>query len=411
MSRVRILVEGPALTRSGYGVHARLVLESLKLREQSLDIYVNPLNWGATGWLLDNEKEMKWIHKLVEKFQNLQEDQRNNFDVHIHIGIPNEFSRKAPYAVCVTAGIEATKVSPSWIQKTYEMDKVIVPSNFSKWVFENTFYDGENSETGESVRLGCGAPVEVVSYPVREYENLDIDLNLKEDFNFLCVAQWGIRKNIENTIKWFLEEFKNDEVGLVVKTNISKNCTPDRIDCQKLLNQILEKFKNSKCSVYLLHGDMSNQEMNSLYKHSKIKAILSTTHGEGFGLPLFEAAYNSLPVIAPGWSGHMDFLYAPVRDKKSNKIKNKPLFAKVDYTLKHIQKEAVWKDILVQDSMWCYPSERDYKSKIRKVFSNYGMYNSWASQLSDHLKVEKSLSKILDKMLKTLIPENWLTKP
>jgi len=411
MSRVKILVEGPALTRSGYGVHARLVLESLRLREQSLDIYVNPLNWGSTGWLLDSEDETKWIHKMVGKFQNLKEDQAGNFDVHIHIGIPNEFTRKAPYAVCVTAGIEATKVSPSWVQKTYEMDKVIVPSNFSKWVFENTFYDGENSETKQPIRLGCGAPVEVVSYPVREYEDSPIKLGLKDEFNFLCVAQWGIRKNLENTIKWFLQEFKDDEVGLVVKTNISKNCTPDRVDCEQLLDQLLKGFQDSKCSVYLLHGEMSNQEIDSLYKHSRIKAMISATHGEGFGLPLFEAAYNSLPVIAPGWSGHMDFLYAPVKDKKSSKVKNKPLFAKVDYTLKHIHKEAVWKDILVQDSMWCYPSERDFKSKIRKVFSNHGMYKSWAQQLSDHLKIERSLPKVLDKMLKTLIPKKWLTKP
>ena len=411
MSRVKILVEGPALTRSGYGVHARLVLESLKLREESLDIYVNPLNWGTTGWLLDREPEMKWIHKLVEKFQNLTEDQRKNFDVHIHVGIPNEFSRKAPYAVCVTAGIEATKVSPSWIQKTYEMDKVIVPSNFAKWVFENTFYSGENKETKQPVRLGCGAPVEVVSYPVREYNSDPINLELKDDFNFLCVAQWGIRKNLENTIKWFLSEFKNDEVGLVVKTNISKNCTPDRVDCEMILANILQQDSDAKCSVYLLHGEMSNEEIDAIYKHPKIKAIISATHGEGFGLPLFEAAYNGLPVVAPGWSGHMDFLYAPVRDKKTKKVKNKPLFAKVDYTLKHVQKKAVWKDILVQDSMWCFPSERDFKNKIRKMYSNNGMYKSWAQQLSDHLKVERSLSKILTKMLNTLVPDRWLTKP
>ena len=115
MSRVKVLVEGPALTRSGYGVHARLVLESLRPREDNLDIYVNP------GWLLDNEKESKWIHGLVGKFQSLSEDQQN-FDVHIHVGIPNEFKRKAPYAVCVTAGIEATKVSPSWIHNSLDMD-------------------------------------------------------------------------------------------------------------------------------------------------------------------------------------------------------------------------------------------------------------------------------------------------
>ena len=261
------------------------------------------------------------------------------------------------------------------------------------------------------MRIGCGAPVEVVSYPVREYQGNSVELELKDDFNFLCVAQWGIRKNLENTIKWFLQEFKDDEVGLVIKSNISKNSTPDREDCLQKLSDVFEKFKSAKCSLYLLHGEMSDEEIDAIYKHPKIKAMISATHGEGFGLPLFEAAYNGLPVIAPGWSGHMDFLYAPVKDKKTKKIKNKPLFAKVDYSLKHVQDAAVWKDILVKDAMWCYPSERDFKQKIRKVYSNLGMYRSWAKDLANHLKGELALSKILEKMLKTLIPEKWLVKP
>ena len=151
--------------------------------------------------------------------------------------------------------------------------------------------------------------------------------------------------------------------------------------------------------------------MTGLYTHPKIKAIISATHGEGFGLPLFEAAYNGLPVVAPGWSGHMDFLYAPVRDKKTKKTKNKPLFAKVDYTLRQIQKEAVWDNILVADAMWCFPNERDFKDKIRKVHKQHGMYSRWAEKLSAHVRSEHALSKVLDKMLSTLIPEKWLKKP
>jgi len=410
MSRVKILVTGPALTRSGYGVHARLVLESLKEREEMFDIYVNPLRWGATGWLLDEDPFLSWVHDKVNKFQGLNKE-KSNFDIHIHVGIPNEFERMAPYAVCVTAGIEATKVSPSWIQKSYDMDKIIVPSNFAKWGFENTFYDGENSQTNQKVRVGCGAPVEVVSYPVREHSGNEIDLDLDKDFNFLCVAQWGIRKNLENTIRWFMDEFKDDDVGLVIKSNISKNSTPDREVCKENLTAMMSEYKDAKCSVHLLHGEMTDSEIDAIYKHPKIKAMISTTHGEGFGLPLFEAAYNALPVVAPGWSGHMDFLYGPVKDKKTKKVKNKPLFAKVDYSLKQVQKQAVWKDILVEDAMWCFASERDFKQKIRKVFTDHGMYKTWANTLADHLRTELSLANILDKMLKTLVPEKWLVKP
>jgi len=412
MSNVRILVEGPALTRSGYGEHTRLVLAALRQKEEIFNIFVNPLNWGATGWLLESDEELTWIHEKVNRFQQLNDETRK-FDIHIHVGIASEFTRKAPYCVHVTAGIESTRVSAAWIKKTHEMDKIITPSNFGKWVFENTFYEGVHSETNEPVRLACGAPVETVSYPVKEFpgDTQQLDLDLEHDFNFLVVAQWGIRKNLDNTIRWFMDEFKNEEVGLVLKTSIAKNSTPDRENCKEKLKFILNQYKGSKASVYLLHGEMSDNEINSLYNHPKIKSIISTTHGEGFGLPLFEAAYNEMPVVAPGWSGHVDFLYAPVRDKKTKKLKNKPLFAKVDYTLKHIQQEAVWKDILVQDSMWCYPSERDFKSKIRKVYTQHPMYKSWAKKLSAHLRLELSRSNILKKMLSALIPEKWIVKP
>ena len=414
MSRIKILVEGPALTRSGYGVHTRLVLQALKQRIESFDIYVSPLAWGDTNWLqgVKNE-EIQWIHTLVNKYQTLPEDNRK-FDIHVHVGIPIEYTKKAPYSICVTAGIEATKVAPEWIEKSYEMSKIIVPSNFAKWGFENTFYQAENPETKEQFKVGCGAPVEVVSYPVKEYKHeSDLDLDLETEFNFLCVAQWGIRKNIENTIEWFLKEFKDEEVGLILKTNLSKNCVADREWCMDRINQFikLKGLQNSKASLYFLHGDMSDKEMDCLYRHPKIKAMISATHGEGFGLPLFEAAYNSLPVVAPGWSGHMDFLYAPVRNNKTKKLKNKALFAKVDYTLKHIQREAVWKGVLPADAMWCYPSEMDFKNKLRKVYKDYNTYLSWAKKLSAHLKQTVNLEQILNKMLNALIPEQLLFKP
>jgi hypothetical protein len=39
--------------------------------------------------------------------------------------------------------------------------------------------------------------------------------------------------------------------------------------------------------------------MNCLYNHPKIKAMLSFTHGEGYGRPLAEFAVSKKPIIAP----------------------------------------------------------------------------------------------------------------
>ena len=197
----------------------------------------------------------------------------------------------------------------------------------------------------------CQTPIEVVNYGVRQREPEPVEgLELDYDFNFLTVAQWGPRKNLHNTIKWFVEEFKNEEVGLVVKTNIIKDSLLDREHTTQQLRELLAPYPDRKCKVYLLHGTLSEGQMASLYCHEKIKAMVSLAHGEGFGLPLFEAAHNGLPLITTNWSGQADFINMP--DKKG---KVKPHIAKVQYHLKPIQKEAVWKGVLEPDSMWAYP--------------------------------------------------------
>ena len=115
------------------------------------------------------------------------------------------------------------------------------------------------------------------------------------------MAQWGPRKNLANTLKWFVEEFHDEEVGLVIKSNLAKNCLIDReILMERLQDNLKNTFPNKKCKVYLLHGDMSEQEIHALYNHPQIRAKLALPHGEGFGLPLFEAAYSGLPVVATG---------------------------------------------------------------------------------------------------------------
>ena len=408
-----VLVEAPALTQSGYGEHARLVLRALREKEDILDIYLDCLNWGSTSWILEESEEVEWINNLRRKTVNTNIT-ANDVDLHIRVGILNEFERKGKYCICVTAGIETTKVSENWIRKSHEVDRIVVPSEFSKWVFENTSYQIKISDE-ETRKVGCGAPVSVVNYPIKTLDtDKDFTIDLPCEKNYLVVSQWSTRKNMDNCIKWFLEEFKNEKVGLVLKTSLAKNCYFDRVATQNKIQQLLVDHglggEDVKCKVHLIHGDLTQEQMNSLYSHKKMTALISTTHGEGYGLPLFEAAYNELPVLAPGWSGHLDFLYAPVKDKKG-KVKRKPLFSKVDYTLSPVQKEAVWKDIIVENSMWCFPSERDFKRKLRSLHSSVGMYKSWAKKLKKHLMTTHTEEAIIKQLQEALLPESLLKDP
>jgi hypothetical protein len=297
-----------------------------------------------------------------------------------------------------TAGIETTKVSPQWLQAASQMKKIIVVSQHSKDVFNKTEYEFQD-ENGQNVMVSNSTPIEVVGFPVRNHEPTIPELELKHDFNFLTIAQWGPRKNLENSIKWFIEEFKDEPVGLILKTNLMKNCVMDRNRIFEMFKNITEEYGETKCSLYLLHGDMTDSEMAGLYRHPKIKAYVSLSHGEGFGLPGFDAVCSGMPVITCAWSGQMDYLTAP-KDKKGNRRKG--YFSKVDFNLAPIQKEAVWPGVLQKDSMWCYPRPGSAKNKMRRMYKDYQKHVGQANFLKKHILKEFTEEKMYEKFVTAL---------
>ena len=411
---MKVLVRGPALTRTGYGEHCRFVLRSLR-EVENLDIYLIPVNWGQSTWIWEDDEERDWMDSIIKKTARYAQE-NGTFDMSIQVTIPNEWERYATgINIGVTAGIETTKVAPIWLEKSNIMDKVITISQHSKDSLLNTVYEGINKNTGQKAELKCTTEVNIVHYPVKTFDSLpDMDLNLSTNFNFFTVAQWGPRKNLASTIQWFIEEFiDNPDVGLIVKTFVKGGSVIDKNFVEKEFKKSVAPYENRKCKLYLLHGDMSEEEMHSLYSHKKINALVSLTHGEGFGLPLFEAAYSGLPVLATAWSGHMDFLNKPVKSKKG-KEKVRAHFAKVDYDLQPIPKSAVWDGVLMADSMWAYPKQGSYKMKLREVYKDYGRYKSQAKKLQkwvlENFTQEKQYSKFQNLVISKdqLELENWL---
>jgi len=357
----KILLKGPLLTRSGYGEQARFALRSLLSREDLFDIYIQPLRWGNTSWLNEDTEQRRWIDQNIEKTIGYIQ-QGGSFDVSLQVTIPNEFEKLAPVNIGYTAGIETTKIAPQWIEKINQMDTVIVVSEHSKDVIQNTEYRARYEETGQEFTLKTQVPIKSVGYPVKTFDSLpDLDLNIDTAYNFLTVSQFGPRKNLTNTIKWFIDEFRDEDVGLVLKSNIAKNCLMDRSRLHKDLVSFVNKQGPKTCKVYLLHGDMTDEEMHSLYNHSKINAFVSLPHGEGFGLPIFEAGYSGLPVVTVGWSGQLDFL--------SNNGKDDD-FYNVAFDIQPVQDEVVWDGVLIKDSMWAYARESSAKEQMRACYED-----------------------------------------
>ena len=368
----KIIIRGPVLSQSGYGEQARFALRALRSREDLFDIFIMAIPWGKTGWIWEDSEFRAWMDEKITLTQVLIQRKQLQADISLQITIPNEFQKIAPINIGYTAGIETHKCSPQWLPKCNDMDKVLVVSNHAKTSLVDTVAQATNNQTGETFPYKIETPVEVVweNTPRAEPEEVK-ELQLKHDFNFLAVSQISPRKNFDNMVKWFVEEFIDQEVGLVIKTNIASNSIMDWEHLQVRMSQLIEGYKDRKCSVYLLHGDLSAGQMTGLYQNDKIKGMINIAHGEGFVLPMFEAAREGLPITTVGWSGQLDFLHHDGQD----------YFNKVDYTLQPIQQQAVWPGVLEKDSMWANADQGSYKMALRKAFKSQDKMKAKAEEL------------------------------
>jgi len=381
----KIFVRGPVLSQSGYGEQSRFALRALRSREDLFDIYIQPINWGQTGWIWEESEFREWMDQRILETQVRVQQRQLQPDISLQITIPNEFEKLCPVNIGYTAGIETDRVAPQWLQKGNEMDKILVVSNHAKNTYINTVAEAKNQQTGETFPYKLETPVEVVWENTQLSESTEdvVGFDPKHDFNFLCISQMGPRKNLENTIRWFVEEFIDQEVGLIVKTNTKGNSRIDLEYTERSLRAILASYSDRKCSVSLLHGDLSEGQMRALYEHDKIKAMINISHGEGFGLPMFEAARLCLPIISVDWSGQTDFL----GDK----------FLKVKHEIKQVQQHAAWEGVIEPNSQWAYADQGSYKMSLRMMLTKHEEFTKQAEELRDHVNTNFSDNVLFEK--------------
>jgi len=368
----KIFVKGPVLSQSGYGEQARFALRALRSREDLFDIYVAPIKWGHTGWLWEESEFREWMDERITETQLLIERKELMPDISLQVTIPNEFEKMCRTNIGYTAGIETTKCSPQWLVKGNDMDKILVVSQHAKTSYAETVAKASAGEGQEPFDYRLQTPIDVVheTTPTADPEPIE-GFDLEYDDNFMMISQLGPRKNFENALSWFVEEFFDKKVGLIIKTNFKSNSIADFDAINNHLKSILGKYKDRKCKVYLLHGDLSRGQLQWLYEHQDINALVNIAHGEGFGLPMFEAARAGMPIITVPWSGQLDFL--------SHSGKN--YFQEVDYTIRPVQPQAVWDGVVQKDSMWAFADQGSYKMTLRKTLKNKKRVKETAEEL------------------------------
>jgi hypothetical protein len=304
----KVVILSPFATQSGYGHHAREVITQLiNKKSAEWDIKLVSMPWGHTPMSYPFPAE--WQNRIIGLPLAEQPD------VFIQISVPNELQPVGKYNIGVTAGTEGDLCPAEWIDKINAMNLIIVPSQFTKQVFENTARQhGVDILTKIEVIPEYFDETVYNGKPETRFTALD---SIPESSALLSVGHWlsgqvgEDRKNISGLVHCFFTTYRNAKSApaLVLKTSGATYSVMDRMEIENKINQIRDLFgKAALPAVYILHGDLTDAEMNSLYNHPKIKAMISFTKAEGFGRPLLEFSTTAKPIIAPHYSGQADFL-------------------------------------------------------------------------------------------------------
>jgi glycosyltransferase involved in cell wall biosynthesis len=391
--KVAVHLRAPVLSASGYGVHARQIIDYL-LSDERLIVFLENVPWGNCPFVHDydfeNKDRLKSYYGCIQNYEQAQA-QKVQFDVSLQVTIPNEFSRRAQINIGVTAGIEVDRCTREWITKCNEMDIIVVPSTFSQKVLTQTVYQVEEKGQKRTERLERQVIVIPEWFEKPSGPLPDLKLTFPTKRNLLFVGLWGNkggfgedRKNVSDLIRLFLTHFgDNPDYGLVLKTSIITNSPEDLHHTKEKINQIKSNFKNVKAKIHLIHEHLSEPEMWSLYNHPQITGMVSLTHGEGWGLPLLEASAAGLPVLATNWSGHTDFL----REKHG--------FLPLDFTMKEVPECQVWENVIDKGSKWASVDDEDVKRRVGKFLSSPGPIQKLAKENIDWLEASFSKSAVL----------------
>ena len=406
MEKSTFFISSPMDTYSGYGARSRDVIKSI-IKSEKYDVKLLPQRWGNTPHGFVNDHEEEWGFLTNHIYNQPQINQKP--DIWMQITVPNEFNPVGKYNIGMTAGMETTIVHHSWVEGMNRMDINFVSSEHSKKTFLDSIYTKNNEQNQPVGEIKIQKPIEVLF----EGANLDVykpvksnfDLSqMKESFAYLFVGHWmqgnlgEDRKNVGLLVKAFFELFKNKQnaPALILKTAVTGASYMGRDQIIDKITQIKATMGDQRLpNVYLLHGEFSDVEMNEIYNHPKVKAMVSLTKGEGFGRPLLEFSLTKKPILATNWSGHIDFL-------------NSEFTSLINGELKNVDDSAVVKDMILKESQWFTPNPGEIGHYLKDMFKNYKKYAELGKRQAHYSKTNFSWGKMDEKLNEYLdknIPE------
>lgn len=302
----KVLLKGPILSQSGYGVHCRQVFKALSKRK-NIDLYIHAVSWGTTSWLLNDKNLNEEIEEILRCSTKNKKD--ITFDETFQVCLPNEWQIIGNKNIGITAGFEASFVKKSWIEKCNQMSYVIVPSEFTK----NAFI-----KTSEDFNLNIQTEICVINEAYPDYfkelkeKNNFLEDQLAYDKNILIMGQISSlndlvdRKNTFKTIKTAIDFVDDKNIGIILKINTGNYSEYFK---EKMFQIIEDKFtKKERRKLNIIFQCLDLENLKNLYECNKISCFYSGTRGEGWGLSFLESAFFGIPIIATDYSAYKEYL-------------------------------------------------------------------------------------------------------
>lgn len=288
---------------------------------------------------------------------------------------------------------ETDCIPPHWPEILNRMDGIFVPSHWNKEVF-----------------LSCGVKVPIHVLPhisefhgIRPRDPLSPDLSnifkqIEGDYVFYSIGMWNERKNIPFLLQSFLEEFAATEnVTLLLKTDSLDWTTyqkswkkyfgrPSFQPASTSFQSIVDSY-SERAKVIHLTSNLSSNDI--AWIHSLGNCFVSFTHGEGWGIGAYEAAWFGNSVAITGYGGQLDFLSssnAYLAPYSLGPVST--AFGKNSY-----RKEQKWADVEINEA----------RNILRSIYQNQSKASQKASLLENETRAKFTKEVIANKCIEVLL--------
>ncbi len=269
---------------SGYSMSAREIVRALDAESVRVDYRYA----YGTGTPVPLDEPLETNDPLLEIIRARHPPRRPRVAVTYAQG--DVFDRNAGHRSIGFTMLEVDGFPASWVRRANALDEVWTPTEFNRRGL---------------ITCGVKRPVYVIPLgidPDRFHPAIRRTPNPRGDYVFLSSFEWGERKNPQLLLRTFNRTFRSDESALLV---CKINHRDPGIHVPNAI-RALGLDEHGGRIYFIYNRELPHYQLASLYRSAD--CFVSTSRGEGWGLPLLEAIACGLPAIATDWGGHTAFL-------------------------------------------------------------------------------------------------------